>query len=1274
MAENVYRRSILLQGVAGIPGAQGPQGVTGAQGPQGVTGIQGPQGVTGASGAQGPQGVTGAQGPQGVTGAQGLPQNIKGSIQGTMPARTTLQYDGALVEDNGSTTTHVGSPYVVYGNGTDDTARFNQAILDMAAGKIGRIECVNCRFGTSPDYSPLAPGAQSTRLALQFEFSGSVSLGAEAILAEVGNQAIHIKGHAGGNSGAMAGLTGGTACQITRDAPTSNLTGNAAQVLGYGVMAKLSNLVVGTGTFPGFTEADLGRTVTLNGSEAWVIISLGMEPLTYADSSGEVYAVKMGTTALTTGSGVTYSFTNHSSITSTGTLTLGGNPGSFDFDTPRMYDVARVDLGVSSATSAWWKYRIVLSNGSLSVGCGNGISAITNNVGGDTIHFWQYTTTTAHGLVNGQTVKVSGLGGGASNANATFPVYEVVDAYNFLSHPAGGITGTPSVGSGIVQVSPWNMDFRILGTEAPTGSTSRYVYISAAAAKLNSASLPDTGEGGTNLAWFAAPPVFRLQESVSVEGFIQHDCEYPWIVLDGTRDLAGNNKLSRLFFAGKPSSTNAGLARALILDGAFTVEVEDVHFAQVTQQPASVLLTCTRNNQQQYSDIRIRNGWWSGKILEARNECSGAITGRIEFAGRHLTENQDGAPVVIDAQMSGSTGIYFERFEAADAGFASPYAIDLKNIYNAPSSLAAPSVSEIIAVKAPYAVVHPFLTLTAQLIRLGGNITDITPSIFGVRDPGMREAITLADNRIDGVNISQGADWGPRCQPFTSLALTEDSGSWTVVQAGTLGTTTDPHGGNNGVTVTAGGSDAIYQLGSGTLNPIQKGDWVVLQLAVKSMDPTKAPGNNTRLPAFTTATTNPQIMFDNVNNGGVLQVDDVRTRELGGGWVLYSRLARVTTAGGGTSAAWNYRVSVPTGGPAMAFYAPYAAFVQCAANGGALTDAEVIRLWRHTYRFTANTPAGQLGMPKDAQMYWGGDTNLYRKSAGVVKTDGTLDAATALQVADTQVVGPQLGGISNTGGTNLTLDAVIAILKRHGLISSTLWTPTMLSSLKLLVWGDHTTPGSPSGGTIITAWPDQSGAAVYTPVSSGNPTFDATFGGTSQGALAFNGTSQYVVCGTPLPGTTALTLWSVFSCTTVSASSGVLISHVWSTAAMGLRLDSTAVTGKVEAFVRAYTNVVRSSGTYNDGKPHLAVMTWDGATLKLIIDGVTIGTFAVSGTITAVGTDALTIGADSGVGAGEFFKGSIGASGAHNIALGATDLFNLQAWASQKYGTPAPTP
>lgn len=62
------------QGPQGEPGPEGPKGDTGAQGPKGATGDRGPRGYTGADGPQGPQGLrgpTGIQGPKGDKGATG---------------------------------------------------------------------------------------------------------------------------------------------------------------------------------------------------------------------------------------------------------------------------------------------------------------------------------------------------------------------------------------------------------------------------------------------------------------------------------------------------------------------------------------------------------------------------------------------------------------------------------------------------------------------------------------------------------------------------------------------------------------------------------------------------------------------------------------------------------------------------------------------------------------------------------------------------------------------------------------------------------------------------------------------------------------------------------------------------------------------------------------------------------------------------------------------------------------------------------------------------
>ncbi|HEX5975825.1 MAG TPA: LamG-like jellyroll fold domain-containing protein, partial [Nitrososphaeraceae archaeon] len=86
--------------------------------------------------------------------------------------------------------------------------------------------------------------------------------------------------------------------------------------------------------------------------------------------------------------------------------------------------------------------------------------------------------------------------------------------------------------------------------------------------------------------------------------------------------------------------------------------------------------------------------------------------------------------------------------------------------------------------------------------------------------------------------------------------------------------------------------------------------------------------------------------------------------------------------------------------------------------------------------------------------------------------------------------------------------------------------------------------------------------------------------------------------------------------------------------------------------------MVTSPNSYNDGQWHHGVVTFDGSTLRLYVDGVQISTLSTTSIPETVGNHPLKIGANSRI-VSNLFTGSIDEVGVWNRALTTTEIANL---------------
>lgn len=134
----------------------------------------------------------------------------------------------------------------------------------------------------------------------------------------------------------------------------------------------------------------------------------------------------------------------------------------------------------------------------------------------------------------------------------------------------------------------------------------------------------------------------------------------------------------------------------------------------------------------------------------------------------------------------------------------------------------------------------------------------------------------------------------------------------------------------------------------------------------------------------------------------------------------------------------------------------------------------------------------------------------------------------------------------------------------------------------------------------------------------------------SLNALHFDGATTYVNCGADpsLNITTQLTLmiWINFSVSQISRTIAGRYEAVARAYVIGI---SDATNNIIKFFTRTSTVVdtLFSIRTYNDGKRHRVVGTWDGVTKRLYVDGQEVNSVACGGTMAGWGATDFNIGA-----------------------------------------------
>ena len=183
--------------------------------------------------------------------------------------------------------------------------------------------------------------------------------------------------------------------------------------------------------------------------------------------------------------------------------------------------------------------------------------------------------------------------------------------------------------------------------------------------------------------------------------------------------------------------------------------------------------------------------------------------------------------------------------------------------------------------------------------------------------------------------------------------------------------------------------------------------------------------------------------------------------------------------------------------------------------------------------------------------------------------------------------------------------------------------------------------GSIHGG-VLSTWTDIAGSNNGT-ITNG-PTLDTGSGG----SLKFDGSNDYVDCGTAAIFQTSsnvtLEVWFKQDSTGAYKAAGIPYDDgdVWNTPYVGIHVGTAALNNTANFAINVGgTQQTFNGSTLTTEQWHHVVQTYDGTTARGYVDGSQDATSSSSGTISYSGSPSFIIGQRSKEAAGEYFDGNI---------------------------------
>jgi hypothetical protein len=240
---------------------------------------------------------------------------------------------------------------------------------------------------------------------------------------------------------------------------------------------------------------------------------------------------------------------------------------------------------------------------------------------------------------------------------------------------------------------------------------------------------------------------------------------------------------------------------------------------------------------------------------------------------------------------------------------------------------------------------------------------------------------------IDGM----GAGMGPSLVPVATQAITTDPGSWTCTSCTLTTGVAAPDGTTTAATITPGSTGYGYITGiGGTTGSTSAGDWFLAGAWVRGYAGFQLWSYGAS-DSFAGVQANTSCAL---GTGRCADANAFMPQVSGLWWHPVVMAAKLTT---GTSTSHNVNLvlnNATSYGNSGSIWMPF--LIRIPASAGMTTD-EVERIRQQLLHGVVppGMPAGGgiLAMHANHKLYWGSDTDLYRSAAGVVRTDGALDAA-----------------------------------------------------------------------------------------------------------------------------------------------------------------------------------------------------------------------------------------------------------------------------------------
>jgi hypothetical protein len=257
----------------------------------------------------------------------------------------------------------------------------------------------------------------------------------------------------------------------------------------------------------------------------------------------------------------------------------------------------------------------------------------------------------------------------------------------------------------------------------------------------------------------------------------------------------------------------------------------------------------------------------------------------------------------------------------------------------------------------------------------------------------------------------EGASLSPSLIPYATLPVPATS-TWTgnancSVTQGALG----PDGAASATTVIGTGS------GIDSLQPYQfnftpsVGDYFLWGGWLKSATGDVIGGNNSVILGLTPDYFN-QFSFDSSGAGTASAGPSLSIAN--DWWQPVVGAAKVVTTPGTAS---YVTLTVGCQSDGLSIYQPWMIYVPASAN----IPASEIKRWRQQLLHgdvPPGVPAGAIALNPNRKTYFGGDTDIYRGAAGIVKTDGAINAVNGYQVNGSALATENLADFSSTSPTN----------------------------------------------------------------------------------------------------------------------------------------------------------------------------------------------------------------------------------------------------------------